>query len=225
MATQTTVPQSKGLPALWRWVILGVAIVVFWIVLPPFRIVSLDSDGKPILGGEEAAAAFDATQFVEQFWSDKLVPSFATAADLSVVLPDVRRDPAEAMKRHGRKVGVGTTVYYFARGEGSVVEVKGSRILVDVDGLQVALKVGPVFGNTVRDGCGLLSVNDVPGLEEFNELSAALNHKVETEVTPAARENAKVGSRISFVGCAPAPESGSGVPVLSIVPLQVEVLP
>ena len=89
----------------------------------------------------------------------------------------------------------------------------------------VVIRLGPVFGNTVRDGCGLLDVNAFPGLQEFNDLSAALNTLVEKNVLPLLREKAVVGATVNFVGCAEAPENAAdaGEPLLTIVPVRVEI--
>jgi predicted lipoprotein len=91
----------------------------------------------------------------------------------------------------------------------------------------VALRIGPVFGNTVRDGCGLLDVNAFPGLEEFNALSAELNALVERNVLPALKAGANVGATVRFAGCAEAPESApdAGEPLLLIVPIQAGMPP
>lgn len=215
---------ASRFPGLWRWAIFVVAIVVVWIFFPPFRIVPLDDEGNAIVGDSDPSEVFDAEVFVEQFWSETLMPALNAASDLEAILVALSRDPAEALKRHGRKVGVGTTVYYFAAGEGEVVELEGRRAILDMDGVRVAVQIGaPVFGNAVRDGCGLLSVNDVPGLEEFNALSAALNEKVESSVLADAREIAVVGASISFVGCSKAPESIGEGPALDFIPLHLEV--
>ena len=55
----------------------------------------------------------------------------------------------------------------------------------------IAVRTGPVFGNTVREGTGLLDVNNFPGLQEFNALSAELNALIEKSVLPALRDHAE----------------------------------
>jgi predicted lipoprotein len=111
----------------------------------------------------------------------------------------LRRDPAGAARDHGRRVGLGGTAYLFARGTGRVVAVERSRLLLDLDGTTIALRTGPVFGNTVRDGCGLLDLNRSPGLTEFNAVAAELNRLVEQRVQPALR-TAPVGATVGFAG-------------------------
>ena len=123
--------------------------------------------------------------------------------------------------------GLGTA-YFFVRGSARVVARERNTLRLAPEGAAaeiIAIRLGPVFGNTVRDGCGLLDVNAFPGLQEFNALSAELNALVEKSVLPALREKATVGTTVHFVGCAEAPESAAeaGEPLLTLVPVQAEV--
>jgi len=71
---------------------------------------------------------------------------------------------------------------------------------------------------------GLLDVNQVPGLTEFNALSAELNRLVEERVQPVLKTGVTVGFTVTFAGCAEAPETlPSGGPLLTIIPISAEV--
>jgi predicted lipoprotein len=172
-----------------------------------------------------AVVAFDAVAFAEKFWRDQLAAAAARAPGASTLLADLRRDPAAAAKIHSHRVGLGNAAFYFGRGTGRVTAVERNRLLIELDGAVVALRAGPVFGNVVRDGCGLLDVNKVPGLAEFNALSAELNRLVEARVQPPLKTVA-VGATITFAGCAEAPESlPAAGPLLTFIPVTVEVTP
>ncbi|MBI4621715.1 MAG: DUF2291 family protein [Verrucomicrobia bacterium] len=149
-------------------------------------------------------------------------PLFAAAP---IVISALLRDPGAAAKQHAHHVGIGGTAYYFVRGAGRVVSTGKNEIVVAVDGtdgVQIALRTGPLFGNTVRDGTGLLNVNEFPGLAEFNALSAAINRLVETRVLPPLREHAVVGAALEFAGCTEVPDAIGAGPVLSLVPVSAE---
>jgi predicted lipoprotein len=174
-----------------------------------------------------AIAGFDAAAAAWQIWKADLRSAAQRAPDLKTFAAQIRENPDEARKKHARAAGLGTA-YYFVRGSGKVVERDRNYLRIALDGtepLVVALRIGPVFGNAVRDGCGLLEVNSFPGLQEFNALAAELNALVEKNVLPAVREKAQVGAHVQFAGCAEAPESvaGSGEPLLTIVPVECEV--
>ena len=82
---------------------------------------------------------------------------------------------------------------------------------------------GLVFGNAVRDGTGLLNVNDYPNSQDFNDISAELNKLIETRVQPKLRERAKVGATIRFTGCAEVSDESTDLHLLKLIPIQAEV--
>ena len=90
-------------------------------------------------------------------------------------------------------------------------------------GARVRLSTGLLFGNTVRDATGLLDVSEFPNSQDFNTVSAELNHLVETEVLPALLSGAAIGQRIRFAGCIEL-EEGPAPKVLPVIPIKVEWL-
>jgi len=208
----------------WGWIIVILAALGLLIAFPPFRIVSKKDVSATVAG--HGAAAFNAADFVDRFWREQLQPAATRARDSVTLLADLRRDPVAAARVHGLRVGLGNTVYYFVRGSGRVVALERNRLLIEIDGAVVGLRTGPVFGNGVRDGCGLLEVNQVPGLAEFNAVSSEINRLVEERVLPRLRDGMAVGLRLTFAGCAEAPETlpVSG-PLLMFTPVHVEVSP
>jgi predicted lipoprotein len=218
-------PASVAAPRHWGWLTFGLVLGGLLAFYPPVRVVS--KKAVAAVAATAAAGAFDPATFVAQFWTAELQPAAASAPDLAALLTDLRRDPAAAVEKHGRRVGLGNVAYYFARGTGRVTAVERSRLLVELDGAIVAVRPGPVFGNVVRDGCGLLEVNQAPGLAEFNALSGELNRLVEEKVQPVLKGGVAVGATLTFAGCAEAPEGlpAAGAPLLTFIPLQAEVKP
>jgi predicted lipoprotein len=112
-------------------------------------------------------------------------------------------------------------------GEGRVVARERDAVRLAVgagaDAPVVELQTGPVFGNTVRDGTGLLDVNRFSSLQDFNALAAELNERIESRVLPTLRDRAQPGTQVRFTGCAEAVEPTSGQPLLTIVPTHVEI--
>jgi predicted lipoprotein len=209
----------------WPVIVAGVVFAGLLVAFPPFRIVTKRAGDAPPANTSTGVAAFDAVAFAEKFWRDQLAPAATRAPGAPILLADLRRDPAAAAKTHAHRVGLGNAAFYFVRGTGRVTAVERSRLLIELDGTVVALRTGPVFGNVVRDGCGLLDVNQVPGLAEFNALSAELNRLVEARVQPPLKTVA-VGATITFAGCAEAPESlPPAGPLLTFIPVTAEVTP
>jgi predicted lipoprotein len=223
-ARSMATPATRPAPPVWPWIAAGVLFAGLLVAYPPFHIRSRPASGALSTTATNAAGPFDATAFAGKFWAGPLLSAAATAPDAGALVAGLRRNPSATLAG-AHRVGLGNVAYFFARGEGRVTAVERSRLLVEIGGEVVAIRTGPVFGNVVRDGSGLLEVNQVPGLAEFNALSAELNRFVEERVQPALK-SVPVGATLLFAGCAEAPEGvpDSG-PVLTFIPIQAEVKP
>ncbi len=204
---------------------VGAVVILLW-AFPLFRIVPL----KPPAGAAPApdtAVVFDPVSAAARIWRTDLPAAANRAVELKSLAPAVRTNADAAKTKFAKSAGLGTA-YYFVRGSGKIVSRERNTLRIVIDGAApeiVELRIGLIFGNTVRDGCGFLDVNAFPGLQEFNALSTELNALVEKTILPALREKAVVGATVHFAGCAEAPESAAdaGDPLLLVVPVQAEV--
>ena len=198
--------------------IAGMALLVYF--FPLFHVVPLRQAGP-----RAAGAAFDAVAFVDRFWTERLTPAAARAVDAAELVAAVEKDRKSARLTHGRSVGLGDTYYYFVAGTGRVVSVgKDSVVLSLRDGpppVRVSLETGNVFGNAVRDGTGLLSVNDFPNSQDFNAVSSEINRRIEQQVLPELRKRATAGATLRFVGCAEVADEDTDLHPLRVVPFIV----
>jgi predicted lipoprotein len=206
--------------AIW---LVGIVITacICWL-FPLFHVVSLKT-----ATAEKAAATFNATQFAETFWAKQLPTSLDKAVKADVLLPAIQSDAAAAKQKFSRSVGLSEGYFYFVSGSGRVVTVSDDEVSLAVtDGstnAEVSLQTGLIFGNALRDATGLLNASDYPNSQDFNDISAALNHIVETRVLPKLRDQAKVGVKISFVGCAAVDDESTDLKPLKVIPIQAEV--
>jgi predicted lipoprotein len=202
------------------WLVgLGIVGGLCWLY-PPFRIVPLGQAQQKQLRG-----AFDAPAFARAFWNQRLLPATARAVPVAELLTVLAQDPATARQRFGRALGLSSTTCFFVEGSGRIVSIDNESISVALEdvptGTGVRLSTGLLFVNTVRDATGLLDVNEFPQSQDFNAISAELNHLVETQVLPALRQHAAVGKKIRFAGCTELGEEQ--VPkVLEVIPVEVE---
>ena len=88
---------------------------------------------------------------------------------------------------------------------------------------EISLQIGLLFGNAVRDATGLINVNNYPNSQDFNAISEALNHLVETQVLPPLHQKVKVGMTVRFTGCAEVDDESSDLQPLKVVPVQAEI--
>lgn len=212
---------GASFPAMKRGAFIAVALVIFTGIcwrFPLFHIVPLERATK-----ERVAATFNPKEFAEKFWSDRLLKSLDKAVKAEVLLPAIRANAGQARKQFSRSVGVSESYIYFLSGKGRVLAASDDEISLAVTegaaSVEVLLQVGLLFGNAVRDGTGLLNVNDYPNSQDFNGISEALNRIIETRVLPKLRAQAKVGALISFVGCAEVNDESADLKPLKVVPI------
>lgn len=187
---------------------------------PLFHLVSLRQARQ-----EQQAIAFDSVSFARDFWDKKLSPALPTATDMAELSAALTADFAAAQKKFGHSPGFGSTSCFLVKGAGHIVMVGDDSIRVVVDGPTnlppVELSTGPIFGNVVRDASGLLNASDFPNSENFNDISASLNHLLETEITPQLRTQAAAGKAIRFVGCVELDQDSKADP-WAVVPLKID---
>ena len=200
------------------WFFSGVVIAGICWLFPPFHVVPLK-----IAAEQKAAAVFNPAQFAETFWSAQLLPAIAKSVKAETLLPAIQSDAAAAKKQFSRSIGAAENYFYFLSGSGKIVAVSDDEISLNLTGgtnAEVSLQTGLVFGNALRDGTGLLDANNYPNSQDFNGISEALNHLVETRVLPKLKEQAKVGANISFAGCAEVADESVDLKPLKVIPIQ-----
>ncbi|MBN1513857.1 MAG: DUF2291 domain-containing protein [Phycisphaerae bacterium] len=199
--------------------VAGTALLLYF--LPLFHVVPLGRAGQ-----RADSPVFDPAAFVERFWAERLIPGASRAVDAAGLVEAVQRDRQSARRAHGRSVGLSEVYYYFVAGTGRVVSVDRNSVGLSLgDGqpeVLVSLETGNIFGNAVRDGTGLLNINDFPNSRDFNGLSSEINRRIEQQVLPALRQKAKVGATVRFVGCAEIIDEDTDLNPLRVVPFIVE---
>jgi predicted lipoprotein len=204
-----------------RWII-AIAIIagVCWL-FPLFHVVPLK-----VAKAEKAAAAFNAEQFANTFWSDKLLPSINQAVKADTLLAAIQSDPEAAKKKYSRSLGFSSSYFYFVSGTGRVVSVSDDEVSLAITpgstNAEVTLLCGLIFGDAVRDGTGLLNASAYPNSQDFNDISAALDHLVETLVLPGLHQQAKIDAQISFAGCAEVDDEAMDLKPLKVIPIQTK---
>ncbi len=191
-------------------------------VFPPFRVVSLETATR-----KTEAERFNPKDFVERFWNDRLLKSLDQAVDAGTLLPAIKQDPQSARRQYGRQLGLGNIYYYFVEGRARVVAITPDAISLSLSEASskpdLLLVVGNISGNAVRDGTGLINVNDFPNSQEFNQISAELNRRIETIVLPELRQKIFVGTNVAFVGCAEIQDEASDLQPIRLIPIQVQI--
>ena len=193
---------------------------------PLFRVVPLQQAEQQ---GTSKSAGFEPNAFVEKFWDQRLIPAARGAVEARKLLEEIKQDHQATRDAHGRSLGLSDTYFYFLSGTGRVVSVEKSVVGLSIDDgstqVQVLLETGLLFGNAVRDGTGLLDVNDFANSQDFNAISTEINRRIEIDVLPKLREKATLGSTVRFVGCAQISDEETDLSPLRVVPYVGEVTP
>jgi predicted lipoprotein len=208
------------------WDVIGLVALVaaagFCWIFPPFHIRSLTQ-----VRVARASLHFSATDFADRFWKEQLLPSLDRAAEAGKVLAAIAGNPQKAQEQFGRSVGISSSYYFFVRGTGRVITVDDAGVGLSLKGesnaVDVLVPLGLVFGNAVRDGTGLLDASAFPNSQEFNDISAGLNHIVETQVMPELQRIAAPGKRVQFAGCVEVADADTDLKPLKLVPVFVKL--
>lgn len=208
----------KSRLAVWGGALIGGLALLYF--LPIFHVVPLKAARE-----ESAAEVFDPAAFSDVFWNERLLPSIDRAVDAVDLLKAFNADAADAMKRFGHRLGLSGKSNFFVSGNGRVVAMDGRNISISVLGkgsTDIVINTGPLFGNAIRDGSGLLDVSAFPNSRDFNDISSEINRRVEERVFPLLKDGVAVGVSVRFVGGVEIADGVSDPSPLKLVPVVVE---
>ncbi len=143
----------------------------------------------------------DIDRFIETLWTERLPKAAGNAATVDDVLAMAATDASGARRTFGREVGLGGPTFLLLRGRGQVETVQEDecRLVIDGQTQRVALEIGILVSNAIRDATGLVNVDDFPNSQDFNRLSAELNKRCESEVIGPIRDQLVVGTTWSLL--------------------------
>lgn len=192
---------SHRIAIIWCSVAIGAGVLFF--LFPPFRVKPIDAAGGPRRSPVGTAAPENVKDYADKFWKDRLPGAFDNAVDINELFDAVDSDARQARSKFGRQVGLGGASLLFVRGAGRVKEIAPDYCTITIGrgSRSARIRTGVVVGNAVRDSTGLIDVNQFANSQDFNNLSAELNRRVETQVIAPSRRRLRVGARVRFVGC------------------------
>jgi predicted lipoprotein len=185
---------------------------------------SLDIHRLDSARARPASEVFDVETYVEALWEDHMPGRMEETVELSGLFRMLEENPDEAFEEYSYKLGISNTHYFFVDGGGLVESVGEESISVYLgDGRRVELETVFVFGNAVRDGSGLVNIDDFENMMDFNLVSVHLNRKVKREVADPLRDQAAGGMRIRFTGAAEINRLDMQTDPLKVIPLKTEL--
>lgn len=196
------------------WV-LAIALTIF---------LSLDIQKLDEFKMAHTSEAFDVEHYADDIWENDIPVVSREAPDIARVAEMWERNPRDAYETYGRKLGISNTWYFMAKGTGIIESVEEEFILVRVDSLpEVELATGFIFGNEVRDGTGVVDIDEFVNMTDFNNVSIALNNRVKREVVPELVSSAAPGKGVEFAGAFAIVENQIRISPIRMVPLQIKI--
>jgi len=203
-----------------RWGIVAICAAVIFYFLPLFHVVSLKEVQQQI-----ASEEFDAAGYVATFWHGPLLEKAQSTVDAADLLEAFAEDFDGTAERYGHRLGLSGHSSYLVSGQGEIVAVDSMAVSIALEEggpAEIIIETGPVFGNAIRDGSGLLNVSNFANAQDFNALATEINLRVEQDVLPLLQANAAVGETVRFAGGVEVSDSAGAPATLVLVPVVVE---
>jgi predicted lipoprotein len=174
----------------------------------------------------KATEKFDAVAYTADLW-EKEMPAVAEKAPIiSELLDALLTDPEHAVSANGYKLGISKTVYFFAKGTGIVESLDEENMWVTlVNGSRIRIATDFIFGNAVRDGSGIVNIDDFLNMTDFNNVSVALNKLVKNNVVSGLKTEAKPAMRIDFAGAFELNETRVDLTAIRMIPVVATLNP
>src|SRR6056297_3178897 len=165
---------------------------------------------------------FDAEAYINNIWENKMPVIARQAPEISVVLDLLDNNPDKAFSEYGNKLGISETWYFMVKGQGVLGEEDAEAVWIKLaDNRRIRLATAFIFGNAVREGSGVVNINNFVNMTDFNNVSIALNKKVKTEVIPVLKNSLIAGQQISFAGAFEFSEDTGSLSDIRIIPVSV----
>jgi predicted lipoprotein len=203
-----------------KLIITGAIILI--IILLAF--LSLDIrrlDRKKNNGSE---TTFNPEMYASDLWENNIPECISKAIQLTDLKQMLKDNPEETLSKYGHQLGISQTYYFYLKGSGSVEKISDEQVEIQVDtNTKAGLAILFIFGNAVRDGSGLVNINNFLNMMDFNSISVLLNKKVKNEVVKPITGKIKKGMTLEFTGAVEISSDSYNPDFWSVIPLQIKL--
>ena len=171
------------------------------------------------------AKGFNAAQYAQTFWTNKLTPDLDKAIDITQLTAMLENDPAKTFDSYSHALGIGNLRYFLVKGKGIITSINEDDFTVllqpDTSKQTITLATEYIFGNAVRDATGLININEFNNTKDFNNVSAELNKIIREKILPPFKEQAKKGDKISFTGAIELNKEHLDLSKVEVIPVRI----
>jgi predicted lipoprotein len=202
-----------------KYIILIVAIVIVAYNSVYFK--KLDE-----VKASRAANEFNAAQYAQTFWNNRLTPNLNKAIDIVQLTNMLSTSTAKTFDTYSHALGIGNLRYFLISGKGTITSVNEDDISVLPDSSKqtITLATEYIFGNAVRDATGLININEFNNTMDFNKVSAEINKIIREKVLPSFKSNAKKGNKIEFIGAIELNKEHLDLLHIEVVPIEIKII-
>lgn len=176
---------------------------------------------------EIVTANLSPEQFAQQFWTSTFIPYLDSAVEVNSFVQQLKADPKKTIASFSKTQGIGSTVYFLIKGQGSVTAVLDDKVMVTAqsgtNSITVQLNTGIYFGNAVRDVTGKIRMGDFSNTMDYNTVSATLNKIVQTQLLQPFKSKIVKGNTIQFVACAEMNTEQMNIDNIQLLPVQIKI--
>jgi predicted lipoprotein len=174
----------------------------------------------------KTATEFDPAQYVQTFWSTKLIPGLSNAIDITQLTSLLSSDTAKAFESYSHVLGIGNLRYFLVKGKGTITSIQDDDITVSLDDSNQPISIATeyIFGNAVRDATGLININEFTNTMDFNNVSAEINKIIREKVLPFLKSYAKEGNKIEFTGAIELNKEHLDLSHIEVVPIEIKTM-
>ena len=174
------------------------------------------------------AKEFNATQYSQNFWTNKLIPNLNKATDLNQLTAMLSGDATKTFDTYSHALGIGNLRYFLVKGKGEVTAINDNALAVslksDTSQQTITIETEYVFGNEVRDATGLIDISEFSNTMDFNNVSAELNKIIREKVLPSFKSTVKKGNTIEFVGAIELNKEHLNLQKIEVVPIEIKII-
>jgi predicted lipoprotein len=174
------------------------------------------------------AKEFNATQYSQNFWTNKLIPNLNKATDLNQLTAMLSGDATKTFDTYSHALGIGNLRYFLVKGKGEVTAINDNALAVslksDTSQQTITIETEYIFGNEVRDATGLIDISEFSNTMDFNNVSAELNKIIREKVLPSFKSTVKKGNTIEFVGAIELNKEHLNLQKIEVVPIEIKII-
>jgi predicted lipoprotein len=155
---------------------------------------------RPLDEVKKANQKFDAKVFAKDFYEKTLPKSFDKAIEINSLVSMIQQDKTKAFKEYSQAVSIGNIRNFLVKGEGKIVKINESDLMLQSNGLTYKIATEYIYGNAIRDASGQFDIKPFTNTEDINNIAAEINRIVRNSVIPNIKKQARIGDSISFIG-------------------------